>query len=515
MRALSSRRYRSGRDTHLPPRSASISTLPLRAMSATVDAVFPFESLCAACQCARRAQLKHPARVLRGDEVQRAAQRPGANDRALGDGLFDWRSRLRAGAQADGPQRAEVVLRLDGAEPANGRGRAGERIMTDALLAHALGGESDGTSLGLGARKVYPQGAVLAWPREFCDCLFRGSGRTIPRLNTTRGPDLHVVDAVATGAEADQLRHPRDPEGHRAAGSHFVRGRPAVAGDVPGRAPAREGGRVLTDDPSPALQYGATEGYLPLREWIAARYSTPSVRIDPQNVLVTTGSQQGLDLLGKTLIDPGSRVLVETPTYLGALQSFSLFEPNFVSVTSDEDGLVPAALTPKLLDGARFLYVLPNFQNPTGPAHAARAPPGAARRSRSRRACCSRRRSVRRARLRGRCAADAAVDGARPDRAHRLVLEGARAGTARRLHHRARGPASQAGAGEAGHRPAHAEPHAAHRLRDREGRLPRHAHADHPRALPRPVQGDARGAERALPGRRRLERAGRAACSSG
>jgi 2-aminoadipate transaminase len=123
---------------------------------------------------------------------------------------------------------------------------------------------------------------------------------------------------------------------------------------------------VLTDAPSPALQYGPTEGYLQLREWIAARYSSGSVRIDPQNVLVTTGSQQGLDLLGKTLIDPGSKVLVETPTYLGALQAFSLFEPNFVSVTSDEDGLVPSALTPKMLEGARFLYVLPNFQNPTG-----------------------------------------------------------------------------------------------------------------------------------------------------
>ena len=123
---------------------------------------------------------------------------------------------------------------------------------------------------------------------------------------------------------------------------------------------------VLTNDPSPALQYGPTEGYLKLREWIAERYSTPSARIDPQNVLVTTGSQQALDLLGKTLIDAGSKVLVETPTYLGALQAFSLFEPNYVSVTSDEEGLVPSALTAKVTDGARFLYVLPNFQNPTG-----------------------------------------------------------------------------------------------------------------------------------------------------
>ncbi len=123
---------------------------------------------------------------------------------------------------------------------------------------------------------------------------------------------------------------------------------------------------ILTMAPTPALQYGPTEGYMQLREWIAARHSTGSVRIDPADVLVTTGSQQALDLLGKTLIDPGSRVLVETPTYLGALQAFSLSEPTFVSVPSNENGLQPERLTPEILDGARFMYCLPNFQNPTG-----------------------------------------------------------------------------------------------------------------------------------------------------
>jgi 2-aminoadipate transaminase len=118
---------------------------------------------------------------------------------------------------------------------------------------------------------------------------------------------------------------------------------------------------VLTQAPSPALQYGPTEGYLPLREWIAKRYG-----VGVANVLVTTGSQQGLDLLGKVLIDAGSRVLVETPTYLGALQAFSLSEPEFVSVPSDDDGLNPDGLTRDLTSGARFLYCLPNFQNPTG-----------------------------------------------------------------------------------------------------------------------------------------------------
>ncbi len=124
--------------------------------------------------------------------------------------------------------------------------------------------------------------------------------------------------------------------------------------------------KVLTDAPQGALQYGPTEGYLPLREWVAARLARNGAPVSAANVLIVTGSQQGLDLLGKTLIDEGSKVLVETPSYLGALQSFSLFGPQFVSMPSDEQGIDTDALTPELLAGARFMYCLPNFQNPTG-----------------------------------------------------------------------------------------------------------------------------------------------------
>lgn len=118
--------------------------------------------------------------------------------------------------------------------------------------------------------------------------------------------------------------------------------------------------RVLSDNPTAALQYGPTEGYIALREWIAARHGAHA-----DNVLVTTGSQQGLDLLGKILLDAGSRVLVETPTYLGALQAFSLCEPKFESVPSDASGPIAEEVA-KLASGARFMYCLPNFQNPTG-----------------------------------------------------------------------------------------------------------------------------------------------------
>lgn len=119
--------------------------------------------------------------------------------------------------------------------------------------------------------------------------------------------------------------------------------------------------RVFADNPQGALQYAATEGYLPLREFVAKRYN-----VGVERVLITTGSQQALDLIAKVMIDPGSPVLVETPSYLGALQAFSLFEPEFVSIPSDERGLIPEALTAELTAGARFLYALPNFQNPTG-----------------------------------------------------------------------------------------------------------------------------------------------------
>lgn len=124
--------------------------------------------------------------------------------------------------------------------------------------------------------------------------------------------------------------------------------------------------RVLTRESNVALQYGPTEGYAPLRAWVAEDLNRRGGHFSPDEVLIVSGSQQGLDLLGKVLIDPGSRVLVEAPTYLGALQSFSLYQPEFVLAPGDELGLLPDALDDHLTANARFLYVLPNFQNPTG-----------------------------------------------------------------------------------------------------------------------------------------------------
>lgn len=120
--------------------------------------------------------------------------------------------------------------------------------------------------------------------------------------------------------------------------------------------------KVLKDDPTGALQYAASEGYAPLREMVASQLPW---KVDPAQIMITTGSQQGLDLVAKVLIDSASRVLVESPTYLGAVMAFTPMEPDVVSVASNDDGVDIDDLKAKS-DGARFLYVLPNFQNPTG-----------------------------------------------------------------------------------------------------------------------------------------------------
>ncbi len=118
---------------------------------------------------------------------------------------------------------------------------------------------------------------------------------------------------------------------------------------------------------SPAsLQYGATEGFAPLREFIALRMSRYGILAGPDNVLITSGSQQALDLIGKLLINAGDRILVEAPSYVGALQAFGLYGAEYVSVPVDDDGLRTEKLEEALRAGPKFMYVLPNFQNPAG-----------------------------------------------------------------------------------------------------------------------------------------------------
>ena len=124
--------------------------------------------------------------------------------------------------------------------------------------------------------------------------------------------------------------------------------------------------KVLREDGKGALQYAASEGYGPLREIVAAGLPW---NVEPAQVLITTGSQQALDLIGKVLLDKDSRMLVETPTYLGALQAFAPQEPLAVGLASDGEGLLVEDFAAQAGNGAgraRLAYVQPNFQNPTG-----------------------------------------------------------------------------------------------------------------------------------------------------
>ena len=124
--------------------------------------------------------------------------------------------------------------------------------------------------------------------------------------------------------------------------------------------------KVLDDSGSTALQYGSTEGFEPLREWIVEYSAKSGININPNNVMISSGSQQGLDLIGRVFINPGDRILVEAPTYLGALQAWNAYQAEFIAVDSDEHGMKMDALEAALRAGPKFIYVLPNFQNPTG-----------------------------------------------------------------------------------------------------------------------------------------------------
>jgi 2-aminoadipate transaminase len=123
---------------------------------------------------------------------------------------------------------------------------------------------------------------------------------------------------------------------------------------------------VLETQSHYALQYGPTEGYAPLREMIAERLCRYNIRATADNVLLTSGSQQALSLIGMLLINPGDNVLVEEPTYLGALQAFNVFQASYVGVPTDDDGICIEQVPAAIRHGAKFMYILPNFQNPAG-----------------------------------------------------------------------------------------------------------------------------------------------------
>lgn len=124
--------------------------------------------------------------------------------------------------------------------------------------------------------------------------------------------------------------------------------------------------KVLAEFGARALQYGATEGYFPLRSLIVQQMARYGIHAKEDNVLLTSGSQQALDMIGRLLINPGDKVLTESPTYLGALQAWSAYQARYVTVPIDQDGMRTELLEEALRSGPKFMYILPNFQNPGG-----------------------------------------------------------------------------------------------------------------------------------------------------
>ena len=125
--------------------------------------------------------------------------------------------------------------------------------------------------------------------------------------------------------------------------------------------------RVLDKYGPDALQYSLTTGVPQLKQFIADRITQSGLEFSPDSIQITGGSQQGLDIVGRVFIEPGSVVLTEEPTYLGALQAFSFYNAQFVSVKTDESGVIPSDLEYKIKEfNPVFIYLVPNFQNPSG-----------------------------------------------------------------------------------------------------------------------------------------------------
>jgi DNA-binding transcriptional MocR family regulator len=126
--------------------------------------------------------------------------------------------------------------------------------------------------------------------------------------------------------------------------------------------------RVLQEDGRAALQYSATDGYLPLREKIAKRTTKLGFTAEAKDILITAGSQQGLDFSAKIFINEGDVIICESPSYLGALSAFRAYQPKFVEIPMDEDGMIMEELEKALAayPDTKFIYTIPDFQNPTG-----------------------------------------------------------------------------------------------------------------------------------------------------
>lgn len=186
---------------------------------------------------------------------------------------------------------------------------------------------------------------------------------TAPNISSIRFPDFsRRLAAAESSAVREILKVTEKPEI-----ISFAGGLPAPE-LFPTEQMAEAFRHVIATDGARALQYSTTEGHAPLRALIAQRMQAKGMRAEADNILVTSGSQQGLDLLAKVLLNAGDKILVERPTYLAALQAFSLYEANFITVASDDDGMdvEDAERQLRANPDLKFIYLVANFQNPAG-----------------------------------------------------------------------------------------------------------------------------------------------------
>jgi 2-aminoadipate transaminase len=179
------------------------------------------------------------------------------------------------------------------------------------------------------------------------------SGRYSARMTDVRSSAVRDLFAAATRPDVIS----------------FSGGMPEIS-RVPTDDVVRAATAALRESGAEALQYGSSEGRPGVRQVVIDLMAEVGVRLRPDDVVITAGAQQALDLLGKIFIDPGDTVICEGPTYLGALQAFSAYQPNVVCVPMDECGMRTDLLAAELERlgprGAKFIYTIPNFQNPAG-----------------------------------------------------------------------------------------------------------------------------------------------------
>ena len=182
-----------------------------------------------------------------------------------------------------------------------------------------------------------------------------------PRVAATGYPLARRMSRVKTSAVREILKVAERPEV-----LSFAGGLPAPE-LFPVEALARAHAEVFAEEGRAALQYSTTEGYGPLREWVSAHLGKRGVRVAPDQVLMTCGSQQGIDLVAKVLLDAGDVVLVENPSYLAALQAFGSYEASLVPVDSDDQGMRVESLERLIVEHRpKLLYIVTDFHNPKG-----------------------------------------------------------------------------------------------------------------------------------------------------